>query len=231
MTNINGFLSFKDKALATVAPVLKHGPRPGPAEKAIAESLPNNKDIKALQRKIKKDEIKLLSIKKQLARLVDLALTGALTNKTIKEKEQEILQAQNTLEKSLIEDRGALRAMESSKGLEEQAEAVRLNLKQYFGSEERLQKMTFEEKRELLSFLFTGKDQSGTNYSIYVEPNEDGSWNYFLYGRLIVGLRTIKGTDIDYDPESGQKNEPGNKVISLDTFKNSALQLAAGRFI
>jgi site-specific DNA recombinase len=197
-------------------------------EKAIAESLPDSKDMKALQHRIKRDESKLLNVKKQLSRLVDMALAGTLSDKTIKEKEAEILQAKEALEKSVIEDRTALQSMESSKGLEEQAEAVRRNLKQYFGSKDRLNEMSFDEKRELLSFLFTGKDQSGTNYAIYIEPNPDGSWDYFLYGRLIVGLRTVKGDDIDYDPESGQNNNPGNKVIKLDIFKKSASQLAAG---
>ncbi len=197
-------------------------------EKAISENLPKDKDMKALQHRIKKDESKLLNMKKQLTKLVDLALAGTLTDKTIREKEQEIILSKEAIEKSLTEDRTQLQSMESSKGLEEQAEMVRRNLKQYFGSKDRLQEMTFDEKRELLNFLFAGKDQRGTPYAIYIEPNQDGSWDYFLYGRLIVGLRTVKGNDIDYDSGSEQNNDPGKKVISLNAFKNSNSQQAAG---
>jgi len=205
-------------------------------QKAISESIPKNKDIEGLKNTIQKEEIKLLAMKKQLTRLVDLALAGTLTDKTIKEKEDEILEAKLVLEKSLAENKASLRAMESSKGLEQQAERVRLNLKEYFGSKQRLMEMTFDEKRELLGFFFTGKDKDGNNLGIYVEPNQDGSWEYFLYGRIICGLRTMKDTDINYQPpdEEPNDNNPDGKTVKLkrkeasSKFKNSNLQQAAG---
>jgi len=199
-------------------------------EKAIAESLPKKKDIKALRRKIKKDEATLKNMQKQLSKLVDLALAGTLTDKTIRKREAEILQVKNALAESLTEGRAKLQAMEAAKGLEVQAAIVRRDLKQYFGSKNRLHEMTFEEKRELLGFLFSGKDKEDTPYGVYVEPNVDGSWDYFLYGRIMYGLRTVKGADIDYEiPEdSGDKKNSKSKALKRDAFKNSAPQQGAG---
>jgi len=60
--------------------------------------------------------------------------------------------------------------------------------------------MTFDEKRELLHWLFDGKDNKGNKYGIYINKigkGKEQKVDYFMYGR-IVGLRTLKGNDIDY---------------------------------
>jgi hypothetical protein len=69
--------------------------------------------------------------------------------------------------------------------------------------------MTFAEKRELLQFLFSDKDRSGSPYGIYINKtgkSMDLRIDYFLYGK-ITGLRTLKGTDIDYDEETEYKTK------------------------
>ena len=77
----------------------------------------------------------------------------------------------------------------------------------YFGSMERLEAMTFDEKRELLHWLFDGIDSEGTLYGIYITTKAKGTYDYFIYGRLIEGLRTVGGSDIDYYPDEKQKAE------------------------
>ena len=77
----------------------------------------------------------------------------------------------------------------------------------YFGSMERLEAMTFDEKRELLHWLFDGIDSEGTLYGIYITTKAKGTYDYFIYGRLIEGLRTVRGSDIDYYPDEKQKAE------------------------
>jgi len=57
-------------------------------EKAISESMPNEKMINDLERKIKSDEKKLKRISRELDKLIDLALSGTLTKETIRNKEQ-----------------------------------------------------------------------------------------------------------------------------------------------
>ena len=77
----------------------------------------------------------------------------------------------------------------------------------YFGSMERLETMTFDEKREMLHWLFDGKDSEGTSYGIYITMKAKGTYDYFIYGRLVEGLRTVKGDDIDYYSDEGEKAE------------------------
>jgi hypothetical protein len=61
-------------------------------EKAIAESMPDKKMIAELELKIKNSEKELKRIGKELDKLVESVLKGTLSEETIKNKEQELIQ-------------------------------------------------------------------------------------------------------------------------------------------
>jgi hypothetical protein len=63
-----------------------------------------------------------------------------------------------------------------------------------------LMEMTYDEKRELLHFLFDDKDDKGNPFGIYIETRGKGKEkriDYYMYGRL-TGLRTLKRDDINF---------------------------------
>lgn len=83
--------------------------------------------------------------------------------------------------------------------------------------------MTFEEKRELLHWLFDGYDHLGDRYGIYINKKgkgKDAMIDYFMYGR-ITGLRTLKGDDYDYlghvdielEEEKAESHKHKTKII------------------
>ena len=78
----------------------------------------------------------------------------------------------------------------------------------FFQSSDRYKEMRYEEKRQLLNFLFEGKDARGVPYGVYIDKIEADEWEVFIYGCLIGdGQRTtgsffIKGDDLDYDENS-----------------------------
>lgn len=108
---------------------------------------------------------------------------------------------------STTEDRNRLESFPSIEEVKKESEKRRRMLMLYFGSMERLEAMTFDEKRELLHWLFDGIDSEGTLYGIYITTKAKGVYDYFIYGRLIEGLRTVRGSDIDYYPDEKQKAE------------------------
>jgi site-specific DNA recombinase len=169
-------------------------------EKAIAESMPDEKMINDLVEKIKVGEKELNKIKRDIDKLVDLALTGTLTKETIHNKEQELLQKKIKTEENLQNDKDHLGSLPNIGEMKKEAEQIRRDLLQRFSGKERLHEMTFEDKRKLLHWLFDGTDLKGTPYGIYVNKSGKGKEqkiDYFLYGR-ITGLRTLKGDDINY---------------------------------
>ena len=181
-------------------------------ENAIAESLPDEKMVTGLKNKIKVHEKNVKKIERDLDKLLDLALTGTLDKQTIRGREQKLIEQKNLLTEALQVAKRELNALPDVNHIKEDAERVRRELLERYGSKERLEEMSFEEKRELLHWVFEGKDKHGTHYGIYV--SKEGSHkqqkvDYFLYGK-VTGLRTIKGDDINY--QSNKEEEDDGKT-------------------
>lgn len=182
-------------------------------ERAIAESLPDERLIKSLEEQVKAKEKELKRIGKELDTLVDAVLSGTLAKETIRGREQTLLKAKEEVVEELEDTRAKLRSMPDLDEAKAEAERVRRQLLEHYGSEERLQAMSFDEEKQLLHWLFDGKDQHGTPYGIYVTKRGRDEFDYLLYGR-ITGLRTMKGDDIDYYPEGGTGGESAYKSDS-----------------
>jgi hypothetical protein len=135
-----------------------------------------------------------------LNKLVDLALTKTLERATIKGRETSLLAARAKAIEELEEAEDKRRSMPDINKVRQEAELVRRQLLEHFSSQDHLLKMGFDEKQELLHWLFDGKDKDGKPYGIYVSRRGRGHGkkvDYFMYGRL-TGLRTLKGDDINY---------------------------------
>ncbi len=169
-------------------------------QKAIAQSLPDENLIRNMQEKEKAGERGLKRIDKELDKLVELALRGTLKKQTITAKETSLLASRQTVSAELDELRIKLRSMPDLQRVKQEAETIRRQLLQRFSGKNRLAAMTFEEKKQLLHWLFDGKDHEGHPYGIYVSARgraEQKKTDYFLWGK-ITGLRTLKGDDINY---------------------------------
>ena len=156
-----------------------------------------------MESKIKDNRNKLKSVNKELDKLVNLALSGTLSKSTIHKKEQELIQSREKLIDQIQTDEARLNSLPDIDQVKNQASEIRRKLLAKFSSNEHIDNMSFDEKRELLYWLFGGKDNKGTKYGIYINKKgegKDAQIDYFMYGR-ITGLRTLKGDDIDYFEE------------------------------
>ena len=174
-------------------------------EQAIAESLPDEKLINSLKNKIKAGERNLKKNTKDLDKLTKAFLSGKLKKETISNTEQSLLEAKKKATEELEANREKLRSLPDVQQVKEEAQKIRRRLLEQFSGKERLEEMTFDEKKSLLHWLFDGKDAWGMPYGIYITKKKKGAGqeiDYFMYGK-ITGLRTLKGDDIDFDPESG----------------------------
>ncbi|MBA7547168.1 hypothetical protein ES705_39570 [subsurface metagenome] len=79
-------------------------------ERAIAESLPDERMVHDLEQKIKTGEKQLKTISRELDKLINLALSGTLTKVTIQGKEQSLIEAKTKIEETLQADRDQFHA-------------------------------------------------------------------------------------------------------------------------
>ncbi len=181
----------------------------GGFEKAIAESLPDDNLRHELERQIEVNEKNLKNVNKELSKLVQAVLDETLSAETIKAKEQELLKLKGNIISHLESDRSTLRTLPNVEEVKEEAGRIRQQLLERYSGLERLSQMTFEEKRELLHWLFDGRDKHGTHYGIYIKATgkrKNKKIDYFLYGK-ITGLRTLKDGNINYE-----ENESNNQT-------------------
>ena len=168
---------------------------------AIKDALPNPERIELMKRNIVKNEKRLEKVEKDLRKLVDIAMNGTLKKETLQEREGELYEAKAKLIEEIEGDKQRLNSLPSVEQLEQEAEFLRRRLMMFFQSSERYKEMSYEEKRQLLNFLFEGKDARGVPYGVYIDKIEADEWEVFIYGCLIGdGQRTtgsffIKGDD------------------------------------
>jgi site-specific DNA recombinase len=168
-------------------------------ERAISESMPDEAMINDLQDKIRVDKSALNKINGQLDKLITLAMEGTLSKETIREREHSLTETKLALQESLGANTRRLQSLPDFESVRSEADQIRRQLLEKYSGLDRMLEMSFDEKRTLLHWLFDGKDKSGSKYGIYVTKRGD-EIDYFMYGR-IVGLRTVKGDDINYDTE------------------------------
>jgi hypothetical protein len=186
-------------------------------EQAISDSRPDEKLIKSLGKRVKAGEKELKRIERELDKLVDAVLSGTLEKETVKNKEKSLYETKAKVTEELEENRERLRSMPDIERVKREGEQIRRQLLEHFSSEERLQEMSFDEKKQLLHWLFDGKDEKGTKYGIYISKCGNKKFDYFLYGK-IMGLRTMKSDDINYqawdeDEEIYKTNKDAYDVV------------------
>ena len=127
-------------------------------EKAIADSLPNEEYRKTLKSNIEHKEQQLKRVKRDLDKLVEAYLDETLEKSTIKNKEQELLKIKESIENQLPIEQKHYKSLPDINTVKEEADLRRRRLLEKYSGEQRLQNMTFEDKRLLLHWLFDGKE-------------------------------------------------------------------------
>ena len=187
-------------------------------ERAIAASLPDDKMRGQLEAKLRREERAYAKVCKDLDKLTKLAIAGTLTENTIKKTEEELLKKKLSHEKNMEEYGSELKGLPDVRLVKKEAETIRRRILDRYSGKQRLEKMTYDEKRELLHFLFDGKDKEGTPYGVYVSKKgntKDSPIDYFIYGSILQGLRTMKGDNINYmeDEEDGNDDSYNTCLI------------------
>jgi site-specific DNA recombinase len=158
-------------------------------EKATKESLPDALCIKGLKDKISWNEKKLKKVENDLERLVENVIEGRLRKETIKPKEDKLYKEKESTEERLEilrSDLGTLPDIEEVKAKGELLRKFFLNKYSKGRSLKRFQanKMSFEEKKEIIHWLFDGKDDNGKPWGIYLKRVEKGKWIIDIHARL-----------------------------------------------
>ena len=183
----------------------------GSREQAMREATVNEKHILNLKKNIAELEKDIKKIQKQKSRLIDAISEGIIEKSDVKEKMDVLREKESLIQNDLQMTESKLGSLPSEEQIKNRAKVISLFRKKkggptkddmkkliehsYLGSEEHLNEMTFDEKREVLQSIFPGKDDQGKRYGVYLKRNESG-WKYNVKGLLPSVIGTL---DNDYN--------------------------------
>jgi site-specific DNA recombinase len=182
-------------------------------KQAIQNNLPDPQKREKLATEIKEIKKNLSSIARKQDTLLEALINETMSPELIKKKDRELTAQKERLERELQIKESRLEKTPTTDEMQQDGEMIRAWLKEFFSSQEHFNKMTFDQKRNLLDALFNGEDDQGTPYGVYLERISKGVYSYFIYARFFNGTWHLKGDDFDYNPDdngngSGQGQEP-----------------------
>ena len=163
----------------------------GGFQKAMNEYIGDENEIENLEKRIRQLEKSLESVDRQLDRLVDMRTSDEPIDKdTYIKKHAEYSEKRNRFVELLEKKQTKFNSLQNIDRLVEDAREVYFKLREKFDSAERRKKMTYNDKVNLLHYFFSGKDEDGKPYGIYIQKNDGGDFEFELYGRYIIGPDT-----------------------------------------
>jgi hypothetical protein len=165
--------------------------------------------------------------------------SGIIEEDRYLKKCDEYFEKQNRFNELLEKKRNKFNSLQNIDQLLEDAHEVYWKLREKFDSAERRKKMTYDDKVSLLHYFFSGKDEDGKPYGIYIQKNDTGEFEFELYGRYIVGpdypdlikvrpaihtfraRKTMGGSDLSVEKHKQRISMKHYKTLSLILNKDS----------
>ena len=169
--------------------IFKHTDNKPAFERATKESLPDAIYIKELKDKISWNEKKLKKVVNDLERLVENVIKGRLREDTIKPKENKLYAEKETTENKLEILTNELATLPDIEEVKTKGEALRKLFLGKYSKGRSLKRfkdnrMSFEEKKGIIHWLFDGNDDTGRPWGIYLKRVEKGKWIIDIHARL-----------------------------------------------
>jgi DNA invertase Pin-like site-specific DNA recombinase len=156
-------------------------------EKAIADSLPDESVRETLKSNIKHAQRQLDEIHGELNNISQAIAKGS-NPETHLRTEQELYERREMAQRQFELYAGQLDALPDAETVKREAETIRIQLfEKYVDSPDRINEMTYEEKRQLLHWLFGGRDETGRRYGIYINAvgkGKDKSIEMHYHGKI-----------------------------------------------
>jgi hypothetical protein len=178
--------------------------------KAVEDQVPDQKGIETLKKTIAQNEKELKKVGSKIDRLVDAYTDDKMNAEIYSKKETELLEIRDTINSELKMQRAKLNRLPDIEKLMAGAKKMRRQLLEYYSSPERLRDMSYDEKRALLNYFFSGRDENGKKFGIEIDKNDQGELTISMYGAYMFLKQRKKGSPV------GMKFEMQNKLGDTD---------------
>jgi len=118
-------------------------------------------------------------------RLAEQVMKGNLKEDVIRKTNKKLIRDGEKVEARRDKAEEILKGMGDLDAIRKDAEERRKSMLEYFGSMARVRKMSYDEKRAILSNLFSGKDMvTGRQKRVYIDRDKDGPLSFEIEAGL-----------------------------------------------
>jgi site-specific DNA recombinase len=164
-------------------------------EKAIQRAIPDRAKIGELREKKKFLQSELSKAEGQKNRLIKSIAKGIVSEEEAKAEITEIRERQSSINAKIESIEPQVVNVPDEEQIRRRAKMIQRMVSQIYRLPSRLKRMSFEERRQLVSSFFAGKDARGSRLGIYVSKAKSGEVEYEIRGMV----QSFKGTLGDLD--------------------------------
>jgi site-specific DNA recombinase len=143
-------------------------------EKAMLKALPDSTKAEKLRERKSYLESELGKVETSRNRIIRSIAEGTISDGEAEPIMIEIRKRDNSFKGELEKVTAELQSVPTIQQIKQKAALIRKQLQEYFDSPMHLARMTFEEKRKLISTFFAGRDLQGRRLGVYVRKTPDG---------------------------------------------------------
>jgi DNA invertase Pin-like site-specific DNA recombinase len=154
-------------------------------EQAAKDAIPNLREIKQLRRQLENNCKELKKIKRAKDNLLDKVEKGIIDDDDLQERFQKHKEREHLIKEENEGIQSRLRNIPTEREIKLKTQLMLRVKESYYFSDAHLKEMTFEDKRTLLQNIFSGTDNEGNRFGVYVEKKSKDLWIYTIKGLFI----------------------------------------------
>jgi site-specific DNA recombinase len=187
---------------------------------AMQKAVPDRKKVEELRERksFLGSELSKVGLKKD--RLIDSIADGLLSKEEATAKMKDIREREASIKTEIDRIDPQLADVPEEAEIQRKARMIQRVVGQIYRTPSRLKKMSFDERRKLVSSFFSGKDAQGRRLGIYVERTRDGEIKYEIRGIF----QTFEGTVTPEGP--GVLDFPDVSVEHLEELKQAVQNIS-----
>jgi len=168
-------------------------------EQAMQKAIPDRKKVEELRERksFLGSELSKVGLKKD--RLIDSIADGLISKEEATVKMKDIRSREASIKTEIDTIEPQLEDVPEEEEIKRKAKMIQRIVSQIYRTPSRLKKMSFAERKKLVSGFFAGKDSKGRRLGVYVERARDGQIRYEIRGAFDLtfkGILTPDGLDV-----------------------------------
>jgi len=174
--------------------------------KAVENAVPDTKDIGLKESRLIEISQELKKVNQRKIRLIDLYENEAISIEDFKPKMSVHTERESLLSDELVKLKNEIESVPKEEEIIRTADLIRCHIESIYSNGIEFENMSFEEKRKLAQFAFSGRDYQGQRSGVYVR--KDGNeWSFEIKGVL------LDSSILEYLPMNQEK---ANSILGIE---------------